>query len=607
MKKRIFILSLLLLFLAQTGFADSKIDYSCFKSFASVNPKSTKTIKVKLFSKDTMLIKQDGDFLPFLFYKKEKPKSLDFNILEIKGFKKEIKKNSFLDGNLKTGLDYDVYYKGKPTILLNTKTILKKDKFHFSLFYDGFWDKQYFISKNGKNFEKVQDPNFFDWKFLKIIFVSLNEKSKNPLKLKEIILKENKGKSILLIKPKTQKRIEFFSDYDCQDKSKIIKKNIEIKKEKVNYKLDKNSQIEDIQWKNNLTYNNDFDNDKIINNIDNCRYVYNPDQKDTDNDTVGDKCDSKPTIKNPDQKDTDGDGVNDSDDNCINIFNPEQNDTNADGVGDLCSDDDNDGILGLYDNCINIYNPNQKDININEIGDACEFDKDKDGIFDSVDNCIVLKNPDQKDTDNDGIGDVCDNCLEYNPSQKDQNHNNIGDVCEEKEKFNKENDIDKDGILDYNDNCKDKYNPDQKDTDNDGIGDICDNCLKIRNHKQEDVDKNNVGDLCEDLDKDDFVGYLDNCPNIFNRDQKDTDNDGIGDVCEDEDFDAIPASKDNCKYKYNPNQKDTDNDGIGDVCDKKDDRFLESNKILFVGIMFLLISLFGGVIFWIFKKIKNKI
>ena len=39
----------------------------------------------------------------------------------------------------------------------------------------------------------------------------------------------------------------------------------------------------------------------ILNERDNCPYVYNVDQKDTDMDGVGDQCDNCPLEHNPDQ------------------------------------------------------------------------------------------------------------------------------------------------------------------------------------------------------------------------------------------------------------------------------------------------------------------
>lgn len=39
----------------------------------------------------------------------------------------------------------------------------------------------------------------------------------------------------------------------------------------------------------------------ILNENDNCPYVYNADQRDTDRDGVGDHCDNCPLEHNPDQ------------------------------------------------------------------------------------------------------------------------------------------------------------------------------------------------------------------------------------------------------------------------------------------------------------------
>jgi hypothetical protein len=48
----------------------------------------------------------------------------------------------------------------------------------------------------------------------------------------------------------------------------------------------------------------DLDGDGIVNAVDNCPRVANPDQHDEDGDGVGDACDNCPTIGNADQRDT---------------------------------------------------------------------------------------------------------------------------------------------------------------------------------------------------------------------------------------------------------------------------------------------------------------
>ena len=179
----------------------------------------------------------------------------------------------------------------------------------------------------------------------------------------------------------------------------------------------------------------DSDGDGIMDCIDNCYLVENPDQLDSDDDTVGDACDNCPDHPNknqdpafcdPDLIDPDGDKIDTIKDNCPNKYNPDQLDSDGDKIGDAC------------DNCQFVPNYDQLDSNNNGEGDACEGiviydeDYDKDGVPNAEDNCPTKENPDQLDTDLDGIGDACDNCPNtYNPNQVDYNGNNVGDACED--------------------------------------------------------------------------------------------------------------------------------------------------------------------------------
>jgi hypothetical protein len=166
----------------------------------------------------------------------------------------------------------------------------------------------------------------------------------------------------------------------------------------------------------------------------------------------------------------------------------------------------------------------------------------------------------QRDRDNDLIVDVEDNCPEKsNPNQLDTDGDGLGDACDTCPK-DKDNDKDKDGVCGDVDNCPINANTDQADSDKDGKGNVCDSCP---------LDANN------DKDKDGVCGDVDNCPDVSNSDQFNQDGDTFGDVCDtcpkdkdnDKDKDSVCGDVDNCPDVANTNQANQDGDTFGDVCD----------------------------------------
>ena len=515
---------------------------SCFEQISQVQLTGVSKVVSPL---EVNLFVQNNQVVPWKMYKKAGSK-IDYNI------DLQWDKNFLQDKNYKTYLSLDTEQKSE--INISFDHILKAWTFQIfkNMDYPRYHKLEIYISTDGQKYSKVANPEQFDLKYLKIKFIPTNENIREKIKIYDMIFYSKND--VYIVDAKWQ--ITAYAKNLC--KSYLYRANLN-----GNFQIDKNTPIVYLKFQKNTSLN--------------------------------------PNIS----KDSDGDKIPDLEDNCPTIYNPMQKDKNADGVWDACSDVDKDGIIWNKDNCPYTYNPDQKDVNNNKIWDACEFDKDKDGIFDSIDNCITTPNLDQKDDDHDGIWNACDNCKYYNPQQLDKNHNGIWDVCEEKEKYLKEHDKDKDKIIDSQDNCPLKANPDQKDSDDDGVWDACDNCPSVDNPNQKDENKNGKWDMCEDIDKDGFVGYQDNCPYISNPKQEDQDNDGIWNVCEDDDHDGIIFAKDNCPYDYNPDQKDTDKDGIWDKCDKKDDRFLESNKYVFIWLIIVLVLWFGIGIWTMIRKIKE--
>jgi len=205
-------------------------------------------------------------------------------------------------------------------------------------------------------------------------------------------------------------------------------------------------------------YADDFDDDGIEDDFDNCAFGFNPDQADGDGDGRGDGCDNCPVNANFDLADVD-----------------------ADLVGDLCDPDaDNDELPNLGDNCMLVPNPGQQNNDVDGFGNACDTNDDEDNCLDAVDACPLFASGNctdvgtiqpndcgRPDEDADGIDDALDNCFaEPNIDQGDTDGDGTGDPCDR--------DLDNDGIDNTIDNCLQVPNLAQGDADHDFRGDDCD-------------------------------------------------------------------------------------------------------------------------------------
>jgi hypothetical protein len=374
----------------------------------------------------------------------------------------------------------------------------------------------------------------------------------------------------------------------------------------------------------------DLDADTVSDCLDNCTGIANRQQRDSDGDGEGDVCDT--------DSDSDGDGEVDADD--CRVVDPTRNSLAVESCNG--GDDDCDGLIDEDDACTgcalttfegvryltcasalswsdahNLCNSRGYELVTFDTAAEADFvaalsgtgawwfgysDRDREGRFVWVDgspfsltrwspgepsassddeDCVELLLPDGAwndvscaavkpyfceqgcggtDFDLDGTPDACDVC-----------------------RFDRDNDLDGDGVCGNIDPCPDVYREGGGDVDSDGTLDVCDDG---------DFDADGVPDrrdrcpgdggkiapgVCgcsisdTSLDGDALVDCLDRCPELNTTDNADIDRDGIGDACDafaDTDDDGFDDAADCAPYdiRRSPGEVEVCN-GREDDCD----------------------------------------
>jgi len=366
----------------------------------------------------------------------------------------------------------------------------------------------------------------------------------------------------------------------------------------------------------------DSDDDGVIDRLDNCPNVANPNQlnrfggelgdacEDSDNDGLLDNVDNCPTVSGPvngcpadpcqgvscesDQQcndgmcellpglecgtgvncgvdqycesgsceprpDNDHDGIPDIRDNCPTTENPDQENNYGGFAGDACEDSDSDERFDANDNCPEIANPDQLDTDGDDEGDACDTDDDGDDVPDGTDSCPLVPGS----AEFDGCPDPCLVlvCEVYQVCMNGACIHDPSLECSVDQPCPQGESCNSENVCVVNP-------PDDLDTDDDGVSDSIDNCPSVANPNQLDFNDDGEGDVCDNSDGDSHLDSVDNCPLVDNEDQANQYGDNaFGDACDDSDGDDVMDDVDNCPSVANPSQDDENGDGVGDACE----------------------------------------